>query len=45
MLEKVVMDCENYNAEQIDKCIAELEIKDPETQNALTNAEPFNLMF
>lgn len=39
------MDCENYTAEQIDACIKELDIKDPDTGNSLTNAVPFNLMF
>jgi len=43
--EKIVMDAENYNAEQIDACIKDLKIKDPETGNALTCAVPFNLMF
>jgi glycyl-tRNA synthetase len=43
--EKIVMDAENYNAEQIDACIKDLKIKDPETGNDLTTAVPFNLMF
>lgn len=43
--EQIVMDAENYNAEQIDACIKELNIKDPDTGNPLTAATPFNLMF
>jgi glycyl-tRNA synthetase (class II) len=39
------MDSENYNAEQIDACIRDLAIKDPDTGNDLSNATPFNLMF
>jgi glycyl-tRNA synthetase (class II) len=44
-LERIVMDSENYNAEQIDACIRDLLIKDPDTGNELSNATPFNLMF
>ena len=38
-------DVENFDAEQIDKVIAEMSIKDPDTGNALSPAVPFNLMF
>ena len=38
-------DVENFTAEQIDECIARLNIKDPDTGNALSPAVPFNLMF
>ena len=38
-------DVENFDAEQIDKVIADMNIKDPDTGNALTQAVPFNLMF
>ena len=44
-LEKIVDDAENYSAEQIDACIKDLGIKDPDTGNPLSNATPFNLMF
>jgi glycyl-tRNA synthetase len=44
-LEKLAIDVDNYNAAQIDECIAKFQIKDPETGNDLTKAEPFNLMF
>ena len=38
-------DVENFSAEQIDEVIQRMNIKDPDTGNALTNAVPFNLMF
>ena len=44
-LRKIEMDAENYDAAQIDACISELKIRDPETGNELTPATPFNLMF
>jgi glycyl-tRNA synthetase (class II) len=44
-LERIVMDSENYDAAQIDACIKDLSIKDPDTGNELSNATPFNLMF
>jgi glycyl-tRNA synthetase len=44
-LQKIEMDVENYSAEEIDQCIIDLKIKDPDTGNALTKAVPFNLMF
>jgi len=44
-LEKLAIDVDNYNAAQIDECIAKYQIKDPETGNDLSKAEPFNLMF
>ena len=39
------IDVENFSAEQIDECIQRMNIKDPDTGNALSNAVPFNLMF
>jgi glycyl-tRNA synthetase len=44
-LRKIERDADNYDAAQIDECIRELKIKDPETGNDLTPATPFNLMF
>lgn len=44
-LEKIVNDCENYTAEELDKCIVENKIKAPDTGNELSGAVPFNLMF
>jgi glycyl-tRNA synthetase (class II) len=44
-LERIIMDSENYNSDQIDAVIKELAIKDPDTGNDLSNATPFNLMF
>lgn len=44
-LERHQLDCENYNAEQLDACIAEVGIKAPETNNDLSSAQAFNLMF
>lgn len=38
-------DVENFTAEQIDEVIARMNIKDPDTGNALSKAVPFNLMF
>ena len=38
-------DVENYSAEQIDEVIQRMNIKDPDTGNALSPAVPFNLMF
>lgn len=38
-------DVENFTAEQIDDVIAKMNIKDPDTGNALSKAVPFNLMF
>ena len=37
-LQRHQLDCENYNAEQLDACIAEVGIKAPETNNDLSNA-------
>ena len=42
---KIEMDCENYSAAELDECIATLKVKDPDTGNALSKAEQFNLMF
>ena len=42
---KIEMECENYNAAELDECIAALKVKDPDTGNALSKAEQFNLMF
>lgn len=39
------MDVEEYSCPQLDECIKELGIKDPDTGNELSNAMPFNLMF
>jgi glycyl-tRNA synthetase len=44
-LEKIMQDAENYEAEELDKCIVEHKIKAPDTGNDLTGAVPFNLMF
>lgn len=44
-LERISDDAENFTAEQIDACIKDLGIKDPDTGNPLSNATPFNLMF
>ena len=44
-LQRHQLDCENYNAEQLDACIAEVGIKAPETNNDLSGAQAFNLMF
>lgn len=44
-LEKIIQDCENYDAEQLDKCIKDNKIKAPDTGNELSEAVPFNLMF
>jgi len=44
-LEKILIEVENYEAEQLDEVIEKLKIKDPETGNALSKAVPFNLMF
>ena len=38
-------DVENFSAEQIDAVITRMNIKDPDTANALSPAVPFNLMF
>lgn len=38
-------DVENFTPDQIDEVIARMNIKDPDTGNALTKAVPFNLMF
>jgi glycyl-tRNA synthetase len=37
--------CEAYNEAEIDACVEKLKIKDPVTNNPLTKAERFNLMF
>jgi len=42
---KIAADCENYSANELNDCIKTLKIKSPETGNALTEAEQFNLMF
>jgi glycyl-tRNA synthetase len=39
------MDCDNYTAADIDRVVAELQIKDPDTNNDLSPAQPFNMMF
>lgn len=44
-LEKIQLECENYDAAQLDEVIAKLKIKDPDTGNPLSNAQLFNLMF
>ena len=44
-LEKLDEDVENFGPEEIDAVIAKYGIKDPDTGNPLTKAEPFNLMF
>ena len=44
-LNRIKMDCENYNAEQLNACIKENQIKAPDTGNDLSEAVPFNLMF
>ena len=44
-LEKILLDCEEYSTEELDKVIADLKIKDPDTGNDLSPAMPFNLMF
>lgn len=44
-LEMLAIDVENYSATQIDEAIVKYQIKDLETGNDLTHAEPFNLMF
>ena len=36
---------ENFGEEEIDAVIAKYGIKDPDTGNPLSKAEPFNLMF
>ena len=38
-------DVENFEAAQIDEVIQRMNIKDPDTGNALSPAVPFNLMF
>lgn len=43
--EKVIRDCDEYTAEQINECIKKYNIKAPDTGNDLTDAVPFNLMF
>lgn len=44
-LKRHQQDCENYTAEQLDACIKENGIKAPETNNDLSGAQAFNLMF
>lgn len=44
-LTRIAADCENYTAEELDKCIQENQIKAPGTGNELSPAAPFNLMF
>jgi len=44
-LEKIIADCENYDAAQLDQCIKDNKIKAPDTGNELGEATPFNLMF
>lgn len=44
-LERVLLDCENYEQEQINACIKEYGLKAPDTGNELSEAQPFNLMF
>ena len=41
---RIQQDCENYNAEELNQCIQENQIKAPEG-NELSPAVPFNLMF
>ena len=44
-LQRIQNDCENYNAEELNAAIKELNMKSPETGNDLSEAVPFNLMF
>ena len=44
-LEKIIQDCENYDAKQLDQCIKDNKLKAPDTGNELSEAVPFNLMF
>ena len=44
-LNRIAADCENYSAEELDKCIIDNAIKAPDTGNDLSPAVPFNLMF
>ena len=44
-LEKLDEDVDNFGPEEIDAIILKYKIKDPDTGNELTKAEPFNLMF
>jgi glycyl-tRNA synthetase len=43
--ERIIMECENYDAEQLNECIKTEKIKSPDTGNELTEAVTFNLMF
>ena len=42
---KIAQQADNFNKEELDNCIKELKIKAPDTNNDLTEAVPFNLMF
>ena len=42
---KLEADVENFSAAEIDEVITRMNIKDPDTGNALSPAVPFNLMF
>lgn len=44
-LNKIAIDCDNYDAAQLNQCITENKIKAPDTGNDLSEAVPFNLMF
>lgn len=44
-LQAIAADCENYSNEELDACIKNEKIRAPVTNNELSEAVPFNLMF